>query len=37
MAELKCLEVRSAVAILDNGLTINDCRLAAEFSRRHGR
>ena len=32
MAELKCLEVGSAVAVLDNGLTINDCRLAAEMS-----
>jgi hypothetical protein len=26
----ECIEVRSAVAVLDNGLTINDCRLAAE-------
>src|SRR6478672_4693055 len=30
IAELRCLEVGSAVAVLDNGLTINDCRLAAE-------
>ena len=27
----ECLEIRSAVAILDNGLTIDDCRLAPEF------
>ena len=30
MAELEGLEVRSAVSVLHNGLTINDCRLAAE-------
>jgi hypothetical protein len=31
---LKRLEVRTAIAILDYGLTINDCRLAAETSSR---
>ncbi len=30
MAELSDFEVRSAVAVLDNGLTIDDCRLAFE-------
>ena len=29
--DCNCLEVRSTVAILDNGLTINDCRFAAEI------
>jgi hypothetical protein len=28
---LKCTEVRSTVAILDNGLTINDCRFTGEL------
>jgi hypothetical protein len=29
---LKRLEVGSAVAVLDNGLTVNDCRLAVELA-----